>query len=91
MVDSDNQRGIVGQQLSSLRRFWGAITCRAGWIPGDVAFDERYRPMSTRHLDLHEMSGLHRETPAIAATVSQEAPEARLSSTGAPSMWQASP
>ncbi len=77
MVDADNQRGIVGQQWSSLRRFWGAITCRAGWMPGDVAFDQRYRPISTRHVDLHEMSGLYRDMPATAATVPQGATGAR--------------
>ena len=59
MVDADNGYGIAGQQLTSLRRFWGAITCRAGWIPGDVAFGENYRPVSTRHIDLHEMELRH--------------------------------
>jgi sterol desaturase/sphingolipid hydroxylase (fatty acid hydroxylase superfamily) len=64
MVDADNQRGIVGQQLGSLRRFWGAFSCRAGWIPGDVAFNEHYRPVSTRHLDLHEMEQRHQPVGA---------------------------
>ena len=52
MVDADNRRGIVGQQLYVLRRFWGAFRCRAGWRWGDVAFDESYAPVSVRDFDL---------------------------------------
>jgi len=55
MVDADNQRGIVGQQLHTLRRFWGAFRCRAGWRPGDVAFDENYRPVPVDEIDLKSL------------------------------------
>ena len=55
MVDADNRRGVVGQQLYVLRRFWGAFRCRAGWRPGDVAFDERYTPVSVHDFDLHQL------------------------------------
>jgi sterol desaturase/sphingolipid hydroxylase (fatty acid hydroxylase superfamily) len=55
MVDADNQRGIIGQQLMVLRRFWGAFRCRAGWRPGDVAFNERYEPVSVEDFDLHAL------------------------------------
>ncbi|MBD8879231.1 sterol desaturase family protein [Rhodanobacter sp. 7MK24] len=55
MVDADNRRGIVGQQLYVLRRFWGALRRRAGWRPGDVAFDESYAPISVRDFDLHAL------------------------------------
>lgn len=51
-VNADNRYGIVDQQLTVMRRWWGAIRCRAGWTPGDVAFDENYRPVSTRGMDL---------------------------------------
>ena len=54
-VDADNRFGILAQQWMTLRRWWGAIRCRAGWIPGDVAFDEHYRPVSVRHIDLHAL------------------------------------
>lgn len=54
-VDADNRYGMVGQQLTTLRRWWAAIRCRAGWMPGDVAFDEHYRPVSVRHIDLHAL------------------------------------
>lgn len=55
MVDRDNTLGIVGQQREALRRFWGAIRCRAGWRPGDVAFDARHRPVPAQELDLHRL------------------------------------
>ncbi|NCT66426.1 MAG: sterol desaturase family protein [Rhodanobacteraceae bacterium] len=53
MVDIDNERGLVAMQWGAFRRFWGALWTRAGWTPGDVAFDERYRPVPTAHVDLH--------------------------------------
>jgi sterol desaturase/sphingolipid hydroxylase (fatty acid hydroxylase superfamily) len=65
MVDADNQHGIVGQQIRSLHRCWGALRCRAGWMPGDVAFDEHYRPVTTRHVDLH---ALERSGKPLSAT-----------------------
>ncbi|MBD8899901.1 hypothetical protein [Rhodanobacter sp. DHG33] len=52
MMDADNRRGVVGQQLYVLRRFWGVLRRRAGWCPGDVAFDEGYAPMPARDFDL---------------------------------------
>ncbi|PNS09700.1 sterol desaturase family protein [Solilutibacter silvestris] len=55
MVDADNRRGIVAQQLYVLKRFWGAFRCRAGWRPGDVAFNTNYRPVSVRDFDLHAL------------------------------------
>jgi sterol desaturase/sphingolipid hydroxylase (fatty acid hydroxylase superfamily) len=44
-VDADNGRGLVGMQWYTLRRFWGAFTCRAGWRLGDVSFGPGYRPV----------------------------------------------
>ncbi|RDI99800.1 fatty acid hydroxylase family protein [Dyella solisilvae] len=66
-VDADNRHGILAQQWMTLRRCWGAISCRAGWTPGDVAFDERYRPVSTRHIDLHVLEKHGRPWPAAHA------------------------
>lgn len=50
MVDRDNRLGLVGMQWETLKRFWGAVSCRAGWVPGEVAFGEDYRPIPVRHL-----------------------------------------
>lgn len=55
MVEVDNQRGILGQQLGALRRFAGAVSCRAGWRLGDVAFGEDHRPVSVADFDLHAL------------------------------------
>lgn len=44
-VDADNQRGLIAMQWHTLRRFWGAVSCRAGWRPGDVSFGPDYRPI----------------------------------------------
>ena len=44
-VDADNERNLVTIQWYSLKRFWGAITCRAGWRLGDVSFGAGYRPV----------------------------------------------
>lgn len=44
-VDADNERGLIGQQWTALRRFAGAIGRRAGWIPGEVSFGEGYVPV----------------------------------------------
>ena len=44
-VDADNERGLIGQQWTALRRFWGAIRRRAGWTPGEVSFGEGYVPI----------------------------------------------
>ena len=44
-VDADNERGVISMQWYSTRRFWGAVTCRAGWRPGDVSFGPGYRPV----------------------------------------------
>ena len=52
-VDADNGRGLVAMQWGAFRRFWGALWSRAGWKPGDVAFDENHRPIPTAHADLH--------------------------------------
>lgn len=69
-VDADNQRGIVAQQWFTLRRWWGAFSCRAGWMPGDVAFDQAYRPVSTKHIDLHVFEKDGRPLQAARADVS---------------------
>lgn len=45
LVDEDNGRGVVAMQWHSLRRFWGAVTCRAGWRLGDVSFGPDHRPV----------------------------------------------
>lgn len=71
-VDEDNDHGIAGQQWRTLGRCWRSITCRAGWRPGEVAFDERYRPISIRDVDLHALEARRRrravalERPATA-------------------------
>ncbi|MEO6688309.1 MAG: sterol desaturase family protein [Dokdonella sp.] len=52
-VDADNGRGLLAMQWGAFRRFWGALWSRAGWKPGDVAFDGRYTPIPTAHTDLH--------------------------------------
>ena len=44
-VDADNERNLVTIQWYSLKRFWGAVTCRAGWRLGDVSFGPGYRPI----------------------------------------------
>ncbi len=49
MVDRDNELGLVAMQWETLKRFWGAVRCRAGWTPGDVAFDAHYRPVPVQH------------------------------------------
>jgi sterol desaturase/sphingolipid hydroxylase (fatty acid hydroxylase superfamily) len=59
MVDADNQRGIVAQQLVTLRRFWGAFRGRAGWRYGEVAFNVNYEPVSVKDFDLHELESSH--------------------------------
>ena len=59
MVDADNQRGIVAQQLVTLRRFWGAFRRRAGWRYGEVAFNVNYEPVSVKDFDLHELESNH--------------------------------
>ena len=53
MVDIDNERGLLAMQWGAFRRFWGALWTPAGWRPGDVAFDERHRPIPTAQVDLH--------------------------------------
>ncbi|MDB5846811.1 MAG: fatty acid hydroxylase [Rhodoferax sp.] len=55
VVDADNTRGLLAQQLHALRRFWVAVRCKAGWLPGDVAFDAQLRPVSVRDFDLHAL------------------------------------
>lgn len=71
MVDIDNERGLVAMQWGAFRRFWGALWTLAGWRPGDVAFDERYRPVSTRDMDLHRFDPDGSSEPAaMVATVS---------------------
>ncbi|MES2184410.1 MAG: sterol desaturase family protein [Pseudomonadota bacterium] len=52
-IEADNTRHLVAQQWHTLRRFWAAVRCRAGWRPGDVAFDAQLRPVSVRDFDLH--------------------------------------
>ncbi|MEO8003880.1 MAG: sterol desaturase family protein [Betaproteobacteria bacterium] len=44
-VDADNECSLIKQQWTALRRFWGAIRRRAGWIPGEVSFGEGHMPM----------------------------------------------
>jgi sterol desaturase/sphingolipid hydroxylase (fatty acid hydroxylase superfamily) len=44
-VDADNERNLITIQWYSLKRFWGAVTCRAGWRLGDVSFGPGYRPI----------------------------------------------
>ncbi|WOE31589.1 MULTISPECIES: sterol desaturase family protein [unclassified Acinetobacter] len=45
MVDIDNQKGIIGIQIESLKRFWGSIRCLDGWRLGGVIFNQHYRPI----------------------------------------------
>lgn len=55
MVDADNRRGIVAQQVYVLKRFWASVRSRAGWRLGDVAFDTNLEPVSVRDFDLHTL------------------------------------
>jgi sterol desaturase/sphingolipid hydroxylase (fatty acid hydroxylase superfamily) len=55
MVDADNERGLAGLHWAAFRRFWGAVTCKAGWRPGEVAFTEDYRPIPVADIDLHAL------------------------------------
>ncbi|MBS0199513.1 MAG: sterol desaturase family protein [Proteobacteria bacterium] len=55
MVDADNRHGIIGQQLYALKRFRASFFSRAGWRPGDVAFNTNYEPVSVRDFDLHAL------------------------------------
>jgi hypothetical protein len=71
MVDADNQRGIVAQQLVTLRRFWGAFRRRAGWRYGEVAFNENYEPISVKDFDLHELESSHIPLAASATSPAQ--------------------
>ncbi len=45
MVDIDNEKGIIGVQVESLKRFWGSVTCLDGWRLGGVVFNKKYRPI----------------------------------------------
>lgn len=63
-VNADNDRGIVGQQLGVMKRFWASVRCKAGWRPGDVAFDENHRPVSVDEFDLHALEAS--QTPLAA-------------------------
>ncbi|OTG86685.1 fatty acid hydroxylase [Acinetobacter sp. ANC 4558] len=45
MVDIDNNKGIIGVQVESLKRFWGSVTCLDGWRIGGVVFSKKYRPI----------------------------------------------
>lgn len=44
-VDADNERGLIAMQWHTLKRFWAAFSCRAGWRPGDVSFGPGLRPI----------------------------------------------
>lgn len=75
MVDADNRYGLVGQQLYVLRRFWGAFHRRAGWQPGDVAFDERYAPVhefDLRRLEASQIPLAHAEGRRAGAVAQPE-------------------
>jgi hypothetical protein len=43
-VDADNERGLIAMQWYTLKRFWGAFSCRAGWRLGDVSFGPATAP-----------------------------------------------
>ncbi|MHA3061517.1 sterol desaturase family protein [Acinetobacter sp. ANC 4636] len=45
MVDIDNDKGLIGVQVESLKRFWGSVTCLDGWRLGGVVFSKNYRPI----------------------------------------------
>jgi sterol desaturase/sphingolipid hydroxylase (fatty acid hydroxylase superfamily) len=45
MVDIDNDKGLIGVQVESLKRFWGSVTCLDGWRIGGVVFSKNYRPI----------------------------------------------
>ena len=76
MVDADNERGLVAMQWGAFRRFWGALRTPAGWKLGDVAFDEHYRPVSTRDVDLHRFDHARPVTAARAGAAAGAAPAA---------------
>lgn len=72
MVDADNRRGIIGQQLYVLKRFRASLCSRAGWRPGDVAFNTDYEPVSVRDFDLHALE--ESQVPLGAITPTDAAP-----------------
>ncbi|MHA3056281.1 sterol desaturase family protein [Acinetobacter sp. ANC 4633] len=45
MVNIDNDKGLIGVQVESLKRFWGSVTCLDGWRLGGVVFSKNYRPI----------------------------------------------
>lgn len=55
VIDADNGRGLIAQQLETLKRFWGAFRRPEGWRLGDVAFGPGYTPIPTGHVDLFAM------------------------------------
>lgn len=53
-VDADNGRGVIAMQWGAIKRFWGAVRCRDGWKPQEVAFEANtFRPIPVSQLDLH--------------------------------------
>ncbi len=47
-IDADNERGLIAMQWWTLRRFWRAFSCRAGWRPGEVSFGADDAPTPQR-------------------------------------------
>ncbi|HEY0180028.1 MAG TPA: sterol desaturase family protein [Dokdonella sp.] len=68
IVDADNERGLIAMQWGAFRRFWGALWTPAGWRLGDVAFDERYRPIPVTEIDLHRFEPAAPHAPAAIDT-----------------------
>lgn len=49
IVDADNGRGLFAMQWWTLKRFWGAVRRRAGWVPGEVSFTPDFAPVPAQH------------------------------------------
>ncbi len=73
VVDADNGRGMLRMQWGAFKRFAAAVTCRAGWIPGDVAFAGRHmRPVRVH--DPHDVEGFLASRPSGFAPVTPRGP-----------------
>lgn len=65
VVDADNERGLIRQQWETIKRFWAAFTCPAGWRLGDVAFGPDYRPIPTEQAHPTDLESLSTTQPPV--------------------------
>ena len=64
VIDADNERGLIAMQWYTLKRFWGAFRCPAGWRLGDVGFGPDYAPIpSSQFVPQHASVPLSMDKP----------------------------